>query len=129
MTRQQLVAPFERESMVERGALKREKMKNSTKIEEKIIPEETYDNAWKLYNPYCKKCLKNLEQNLEKKNQTILKPLKRESQFLFCKYGHLYKTKIRLRNGYLIRLWKYWRIIFLLLLLICAFCVVLQAVI
>ena len=66
MTRQQLVPQVEPESMVERGALKndisfnkREKMKNQAKTEEEIIPEETYGNAWKLYNPYCKKCFEN----------------------------------------------------------------------
>lgn len=66
MTRQQLVAPVERESMVERGALnndikftKREKMKNQAKTEEEVIQEETYSDKWKLYNPYCKKCFEN----------------------------------------------------------------------
>ena len=71
------------------------------------IVSETYDNAWRLYNPYCK-------------------PLQRESQFLFCKFGHINKTVLKRRNGYTIRLWRYWRIIYVLLLLIAALLIVIQ---
>lgn len=71
------------------------------------IDESTYQDEWKLYNPFAK-------------------TIQRKSQFLCCKRGHWGWTKTEKRNGYHIRFFGYWRLLYLFLILLFGFILVQQ---